>query len=66
MLLSKDWFEVVKVNCSIASISLFRIDILLSSKSIQFSAKITKTESDNKVELRKVFRLLYLPLGIKT
>ena len=62
LFLSKDWFEVVKVDCSIASISLFRIDILLSSKNIQFSAKITRMKSNDKVELRKLFKLIHLPL----
>jgi len=51
LFLDKDWFEVVKVNYGIASISLFRIDIPLFSKSIQFDAKITRAESDDKVEL---------------
>jgi len=32
--LSEDWFEVVRVDCGIASISLFRIDVLLFSESI--------------------------------
>ena len=44
MLLSEDRFKVVRIDCGIASISPFRIDIPLSSKSIQFSAKITKVE----------------------
>jgi len=34
LFLSKDWFEVMRVDCSIANILLFRIDILLFSKSI--------------------------------
>jgi len=38
LFLSKDWFKAVKVDCNIASIPLFRIDILLSSKSIWFGA----------------------------
>jgi len=43
--LGKDWFEIVRVDCGIASILLFRIDIPLSSKSVQFGAKMTRTES---------------------
>ena len=62
MFLSEDRFEVVRVDCSIASIPPFRIDIPLSSKSIWFGAKITKVEPDDKVELEKVLGLLYLPL----
>ena len=27
--LSKDWFEVMRVDCSIANIPFFRVDILL-------------------------------------
>ena len=42
LFLSKDEFKVVRVKYSIVSILLFRINILLSSKSIWFSAKITR------------------------
>jgi len=61
--LSEHWFEVVEINYGIASIPLFRIDILSSSKSIWFGAKMTRTEPDNKIKLREVFGLLHLPLG---
>ena len=63
MFLSKDGFEVVRIDCDVASISLFRINVPPSSESIQFGAKTTKMEPDNKVELREVLRPLYLPLG---
>jgi len=63
LFLSEDWFEVIKVDCGVASIPLFRIDIPLSSESIQFGAKITRTEPDDKIELRKILGALYLPLG---
>ena len=63
MLLSENGFEVVRVDCSIASISLFRIDILPSSESIQFGAKMTKTELNDKIELREVLKPLCLSLG---
>jgi len=59
----KDGFEVVKVDCGIASIPPFKIYILLSSKSIWFGAKITRTEPDDKIELKEILRPLYLPLG---
>ena len=62
MLLSKNWFEVVGVDYGIASILPFRIDILLSSESVQFGAKKTRIEPDNKVKLEEVLRPLYLPL----
>ena len=60
--LSKDWFEVVKVDCNIASIPPFGIDILPSSESVQFDIKMTRTEPDDKVKLREVLRPLCLPL----
>ena len=63
MFLSEDVFEVVKVDCSIASIPLFRIDIPSSSESIQFCAETTRTEPDDKIELGEVLGLLHLPLG---
>ena len=63
MFLSKDGFEVVKIDYSIASILFFRIDILPSSESIWFGAKTTRTEPNNKIELRKILRPLYLFLG---
>ena len=62
LLLSKDWFEVVGVDCSIASIPLFRIDILLFNKSIWFGAKMTRTELNDKIKSREIFKLLLLPL----
>jgi len=49
--LSEDEFEVMRVNCGVVSISLFRINIPLFSKSIWFSAKITRAKSDNKIKL---------------
>ena len=61
--MSKDRFEVMKVDCDIASIPPFRIDIPLSSKSIWFGAKMTRAEPDNKVELGEVLRPLHLPPG---
>jgi len=61
--LSEDGLEVVKVDCGVASIPLFRIDVPLSSESIQFGAKMTRVESDNKVELGEVLGPPCLPLG---
>jgi len=60
LFLSEDWFEVMRVDCGVASISLFRIDIPLSSESIQFGTKITRMEPDNKIELKKVLGPPYL------
>ena len=60
LFLSKDWFKFVRVDCSIASILPFRINIPLFNESIQFGTKMTRTKPNNKVELREVFGLLYL------
>ena len=59
-MLSKDWFEVVRVDYEIASIPPFRIDIPLSSKSIWFGVKTTRIKPNDKVELREVLRPLHL------
>ena len=62
LFLSEDGLEVVRVDCGIASIPLFRINDLSSSESIQFGAKTTRVELDNKVELGEVLRPLCLSL----
>jgi len=61
--LSEDRLEVVRVDCGIASIPPFRIDIPLSSESIWFGAETTKAEPDDKVELEEVLGPPRLPLG---
>ena len=53
----------MRVDCSIASIPLFRINVLLSSKSVWFGAKTTRIKPDDKVELRKVLEPPHLPPG---
>jgi len=63
LFLSKDGLEVVRVDCGVASIPPFRIDIPSSSKSIWFGAKMTRAEPDDKVELRKILKPPCLPLG---
>ena len=63
MFLSEDGLEVVRVDYGIASIPPFRIDVPLSSESIQFCAETTRTEPDDKVELGKVLGPPHLPLG---
>ena len=65
MFLSEDRFEVVKVDCSIASIPPFRIDVPLSSESILFSAKMTRVGPDDKVELGEVLGPLCYDLKLK-
>jgi len=61
--LSEDGLEVVKVDCGIASIPPFRIDVPLSSESIWFCAETTRAEPDDKVKPEKVLRPPRLPLG---
>ena len=63
MFLSEDRFQVVRVDCGIASIPPFRIDVLLFSESIWFGAETNRVESDDKVELGEVLGPPYLPLG---
>jgi len=53
--LSEDWFEVVEVDCSIASIPFFRVNIW-------FGTKTTRIKPGDKVELREILRPPYLPL----
>jgi len=60
LFLSEDGLEVVRVDCGIANIPLFRVDVLLSSKSIRFCAKMTRAEPDDKVELKEVLGPLCL------
>ena len=62
LFLSEDGFEVMRVDCGVASIPPFRIDVPSSSESIRFCAKTTRVEPDDKIELGKVLgplRLLY-------
>ena len=63
MFLSEDGLEVMRIDCGIASIPPFRIDVPSSSESIQFCAEPTRVEPDDKVELGEVLGLLHLPLG---
>ena len=63
MFLSEDGLEVVRVDCGIASIPPFRIDVPLSSESIWFCAKPTRAEPDDKVELGEVLGPPCLPPG---
>jgi len=44
LFLSEDELEVVRVDCGIASIPSFRMDVPSSSESIQFYAEITRAE----------------------
>ena len=62
LFLSKDGFEVVRVDYSVASIPPFRIDIPLSSENIWLDAKITRAKPDDKVELGEMLKPLCLSL----
>ena len=57
LFLSEDKLEVVRVDCGVANILPFWIDIPSSSKSIWFGAETTRAEPDDKVELREVLGL---------
>jgi len=60
--LSKDGLKAVRVDCGIASIPSFRIDVLSSSESIWLGAETTRVEPDDKIKLGKVLGPLYLSL----
>jgi len=61
--INKNKLEVMMVDHSIVSILLFRIKIPLSSKSIQFSVKISKIELDKKVELQDILGPMYISMS---
>jgi len=63
LFLSEDGLEVVRVDYGVASIPFFKIDVLLSSESIQFGAKTTRVKPDDKVKLKEVLGPLCLPPG---
>jgi len=63
LFLSEDGLEVVRVDCGVASIPPFRIDVPSSSESIWFCAEMTRAEPDNKIELGKVLGPPHLPPG---
>ena len=53
----------MRVDCGVASIPPFRIDIPLSSESIWFGTEMTRVEPDDKVKLGEVLGLPCLPPG---
>ena len=53
--MSKHWTEVAHINGSIVAISPFRVDVPLSSQRVGFGAQSPRTETDDKIELGKVF-----------
>ena len=63
LFLSEDRLKVVRVDCGIASIPPFMIDVPSSSESIWFGAETTRVEPDNKIELEEILGPLCLPPG---
>jgi len=63
LFLSEDGLEAMRIDCGIASIPPFRIDIPSSSEGIWFCAEATRAEPDDKVELGEVLRPPRLPPG---
>ena len=55
----------MQVDGRIVTSSLFRIDVPSSCQCIRFGAESTETETDDEVELRKVFRPSDLAAGEK-
>ena len=55
LFLSKYRTEIMRVDLSVLTIPLFRVDVPLSSECIQFPTKFTQSEPDYKVELGKEF-----------
>ena len=62
LFLSEDGLEVVRVDCGVASILPFRIDVLSSSESIQFGVQTTRAKPNDKIELGEVLGPPHLPL----
>jgi len=56
LFLGEDGLKVVRVDCGVANIPPFRIDVPLSSESIQFCTEMTRAEPDDKIELGEVLR----------
>ena len=54
--------EVAQINGSIVAISPFRVDVPSSSQRVRFGAQLPRTETDDKIELGKVFR----PTGLSS
>ena len=63
LLLSKDRLEVMRVDCGVASIPPFRIDVPSSSESIWFCAETTRVKPDDKIKLGKILGPPRLSLG---
>ena len=65
MFLCEHGSEVSRIYAGVIASPLFRINVPLSSKSVGFGAKVSRTESDNEVELAEEFGPLDLSAGDK-
>ena len=63
MFLCEHGSEVSWIYASIITSSLFRVDIPSSSKSVRFGTEMSRTESDDEVELTEEFGPLDLVAG---
>ena len=55
--------EVSWIYAGIIASSLFRVDVLSSSKSVGFGTKTSRMELDDEIELTEQFRPLDLAVG---
>ena len=55
LLLGKDRATVLRIYSTIGVISLFRVDVPLSSQCVRFRAEPTGSEPNSQIELSKVF-----------
>jgi hypothetical protein len=51
LFLCKDWVKIMWIDCSIAIIPPFWVDVPLSSESVRLCSKMSGTEANDKVEL---------------
>ena len=56
LFISENGLEVMWIDSSIVTISLFWVDVPTSSQRVRFSIQMTRTEADDKVKLREEFR----------
>ena len=56
MLGGEDLLEVMRVNASVAATSFFKVDILMVSKSVEFSPQVSGAKLNNYVESIQILR----------
>ena len=62
MFIGENGSEVMWIDSSIVTISLFWVDVPTSSQRVRFSTQTTRTEVDDKVKLREELR----PMSLST